>query len=844
MSVWVRNSKGRLETFETLFGSLFDTPTSSPTSSIMAEERVIPPEAPRMTMYQLLHPTQSSIPSCIMFPPNAPHVEIKQGLMAILPDFRGLENENPYVHVRAFEEVIGSFYAQNMIETAKLRFFPFSLKDKAKGWLYTLKPRSIGSWGEMTQEFYKKFFPPHKVQQVKRKISNFAQGNDETLFMAWERFKDTYNFCPTHGYDTWRLEPEDAMDYLNEIAENSNTWNGPSPLDSTNRNRSSTTTSGGSVFRLREEDNMNAKISLLTKEIEALKLKGSRGVNAVYREDPMEACQDLPRDRSYHKCMNFDTSHTTSSSSRLPLEDVLYTFIQKQGEQNQRFDTMFTRIDEEMRETKSQVARLTEALSRTERGKLPSQTQPNPNNQTAKVVNTEKFEEVKSITILRSGKEIGKDAPKANEKSKETSAEKDESGITKSNDIEKYPFPTPFPQALKLPKNLDVTNEILEHLDQVKVNLPLLHLIKQMPLYAKVIKDLCTVKRKHHVKKTAFLTKQVSAIIQHKIPPKYKDLGCPTISCTIGDYNIERALLDLGASVNLLPFSIHLQLGLGELKPTSVTLQLADRSVRKPRKVVEDVLVKVENFYYPVDFIILDIEPTLHPSANIPIILGRPFLATANALINCRNGRMKITFGSMTAELNIFNVNPQQLVDEECEYVNFIEATPQEEFNKNCFSNSFETLPVNSIVSNELKSAAKIFDYSSLLDSLQILEKDQVVVAKNPPRNKKKSLLAYPDAPKLRLNEQPPRELQCVSIEPHATTTVEVHSKECVDQEVEKAGEKTKFFERHKTKRKVFQDTRLSKKLLNSSKGVALHVARMKSARGSNYSFGGSRSGG
>uniref|UniRef100_A0A2N9HJM8 Retrotransposon gag domain-containing protein n=1 Tax=Fagus sylvatica TaxID=28930 RepID=A0A2N9HJM8_FAGSY len=614
-SVWVRNSKGRLETFETLFGSLFDTPTSSPTSSIMAEERVIPPEAPRMTMYQLLHPTQSSIPSCIMFPPNAPHVEIKQGLMAILPDFRGLENENPYVHVRAFEEVIGSFYAQNVIETAKLRFFPFSLKDKAKGWLYTVKPRSIGSWGEMTQEFYKKFFPPHKVQQVKRKISSFVQGHDETLFMAWERFKDTYNFCPTHGYDTWRLvsyfyeglqprdrqfvqvacgggflqkEPEDAMDYLDEIAENSNTWNGPSPLDSTDRNRSSTTTSGGSVFRLREEDNMNAKISLLTKEIEALKLKGSRGVNAVYREDPMEACricqeidhttsackslsqflnvpeeqvcafnQYRPNNSSYsnnynpnmrnHPYLsyksenvlnptgprNFDTSHTTSSSSRLPLEDVLYTFIQKQGEQNQRFDTIFTRIDEEMRETKSQVARLTEALSRTERGKLPSQTQPNPNNQTAKVINTDKFEEVKSITMLRSGKEIGKDAPKANEKSKETPAEKDESGTPKVKEAEPCLIPTPFPQALRLPKNLDVTTEILGHLHQVKVNLPLLHIIKQMPTYAKVIKDLCTVKRKHHLKKTAFLTEQVSAIIQHKVPPKYKDPGCPTIGTCV-----------------------------------------------------------------------------------------------------------------------------------------------------------------------------------------------------------------------------------------------------------------------------------------------------------------------
>jgi hypothetical protein len=89
---------------------------------------------------------------------------------------------------------------------------------------------------------------------------------------------------------------------------------------------------------------------------------------------------------------------------------------------------------------------------------------------------------------------------------------------------------------------------------------------------------------------------------------------------------IERALLDLRASVNLLPFSVYLQLGLGELKPTSVTLQLADRSVRKPRGVVEDVLVKVENFYYPIDFIILNIEPSLHPSANISIILSLPQL--------------------------------------------------------------------------------------------------------------------------------------------------------------------------------------------------------------------------
>uniref|UniRef100_A0A2N9FQF2 RNA-directed DNA polymerase n=1 Tax=Fagus sylvatica TaxID=28930 RepID=A0A2N9FQF2_FAGSY len=609
-----------------------------------------------------------------MFPPNAPHVEIKQGLMAILPDFRGLENENPYVHVRAFEEVIGSFYAQNVIETAKLRFFPFSLKDKAKGWLYTVKPRSIGSWGEMTQEFYKKFFPPHKVQQVKRKISSFIQGHDETLFMAWERFKDTYNFCPTHGYDTWRLEPEDAMDYLDEIAENSNTWNGPSPLDSTDRNRSGATTSG-----------------------EALKLKGSRGVNAVYREEPMEACricQELdhttsdckslpqflnvpeeqvcafnqyrPNNASYsnnynpnmrnHPYLSYKSDNVlnpppprnnfvpSSSSSRPPLEDVLGTFMQKQSEQNQRFETMFTRMDEEVRETKNHLAKFTNALSATEKGKLPSQTQPNPNNQSVKIVSKDNHEECKTITILRSGKAIG---------------EEDESGTPKVKEAEPCLIPTPFPQALRLPKNLDVTTEILEHLHQVKVNLPLLHIIKQMPAYAKVIKDLCTVKRKHHLKKTAFFTEQVSAIIQHKVPPKYKDPGCPTISCTIGEYLVERALLDLGASINLLPFTVYQQMGLGDLKPTSMTLQLADRSVRTPKGMVEDVLIKIENFYYPVDFIILDTEPTLHPDNGI--------------------GRMKITFGSMTAELNIFNVMRQQLEDDECHYVNLVDTVVLEE---------------------------------------------------------------------------------------------------------------------------------------------------------------------
>ena len=155
---------------------------------------------------------------------------------------------------------------------------------------------------------------------------------------------------------------------------------------------------------------------------------------------------------------------------------------------------------------------------------------------------------------------------------------------------------------------------------------------------------------------------------------KYKDLGSPTISINIRGICIDKALLDLGASVNLLPYLVYKQLGLGELKPTNITLSLADRSVKILKGIVEDVLVKVDKFYYPVDFVVLDTEPVAEGINQVPIILGRPFLATSNAIINCRNGFMQLTFCNMTLELNIFHLSnkhhstkdEEQKLDEVC----------------------------------------------------------------------------------------------------------------------------------------------------------------------------------
>ena len=134
-------------------------------------------------------------------------------------------------------------------------------------------------------------------------------------------------------------------------------------------------------------------------------------------------------------------------------------------------------------------------------------------------------------------------------------------------------------------------------------------MIKQVPTYAKFLKDLCTLKRGLNVDKKTFLIEQVSAIIQCKTPVKYKDPSCPTISVNIEGTCVEKALLDLGASVNLLPYSVYKQLGLGELKPASITLSLANRSIKIPKGTVEDVLIQVDTFYYPVDFVVLDTEP-------------------------------------------------------------------------------------------------------------------------------------------------------------------------------------------------------------------------------------------
>ncbi|XP_062080137.1 uncharacterized protein LOC133784885 [Humulus lupulus] len=176
-------------------------------------------------------------------------------------------------------------------------------------------------------------------------------------------------------------------------------------------------------------------------------------------------------------------------------------------------------------------------------------------------------------------------------------------------------------------------------------------------------------KRKMEDYETVALTEECSAILQRKLPQKLRDPGSFTIPCTIGNFECKHALCDLGANINLMPLSVFKRLGLGEAKPTTVTLQLADRSLAHPRGIIEDVLVKVDKFIFPADFIVLDMEE----DANVPIILGRPFLATGQALIDVQKGELKLRVEGDEVVFSVFKEMTYLMASDSCYSVDVID---------------------------------------------------------------------------------------------------------------------------------------------------------------------------
>ena len=197
------------------------------------------------------------------------------------------------------------------MELLKLKAFPLTLKDKAKIWLNSLRPRTIRNWAELQAKFLKKFFSAHKTNNLKRQIYTFAAQDNEKFYQCWERYMETLSACPHHGFDTWMLvnhfydgmspamkqlletmcggdflrkNPDEAMDFLNYVAETSKAWDEPNPREA-DRMRPSANPRGG-IYSLAEDVELKAKLSILARRVEELEGKRLHEVQALTEVPP------------------------------------------------------------------------------------------------------------------------------------------------------------------------------------------------------------------------------------------------------------------------------------------------------------------------------------------------------------------------------------------------------------------------------------------------------------------------------------------------------------------------------------------------------------------------------
>ncbi|XP_006576016.1 uncharacterized protein [Glycine max] len=208
----------------------------------------------------------------------------------------------------------------------------------------------------------------------------------------------------------------------------------------------------------------------------------------------------------------------------------------------------------------------------------------------------------------------------------------------------------------------------LDIFKRLEITIPFGEALQQMPLYSKFLKDLLTKKGKYINNETIVVEGNCSAVIQ-KLPPKFKDPGSVTIPCSIRDVSVGKALIDLGASINLMSLSMCRRIRNLKIDPTRMTLQLANRSITRLFVVVGDVLVKVRHFTFPVDFVIMDIKE----DEEIPLILGRPFMLATKCVVKMGNGNLELSVNDQKVTFNLFEVVKHPSANKPCFKVEAVE---------------------------------------------------------------------------------------------------------------------------------------------------------------------------
>ncbi|CAN6573219.1 unnamed protein product [Malus baccata var. baccata] len=596
----------------------------------------------------------NAAPLCIQYPRAAPdktaEFELKSSLLHHIPKDHGLSMEEPNKHLKEIEVVCSSMTPINVDGSIlKMKAFPFSLIDKAKDWLYELAPGTVTSWESMKRAFLEKFFPTSRVILLRKRISGIQQEEGESFPAYYERFKSLVASCPHHQIKEELLlqyfyegllpierqmldasaggalvdkTPTAAKTLISNRALNAQQYEGVGQRSNPRQHQVN------EVSAITELQNQMANLTtLLSQVVEGPKVQNMVACGVCSMQGHLtDKCPQLIENGGWETLNAVGlATNTNRGMIRFPILTIpVGVIIQISNGKNPNKANNKTDLgnnpqgmqsrDKRMDELEKQVGQIAEFMGQfREQGKLPSSTVVNPKGG---------FETAKAIT-LRSGKEVGteptpsKFTPEEDEKFQIEEEEQakatarieqslphppnasNPSAIGKKGSIpinsNVIPPDVPFPSRFLQAKNEEEEKDVLEMFRKVHVNIPLLDAIKQIPKYAKFFKKLCTTRKRIREKEVVHVSENVSALLQRKLPPKCKDPGSFTIPCVIGNTRFDHAMLDLGASINVMSYSVYASMNLGKLKNDGVIIQLADRSNAYPKGVLEDVLVQVDH---------------------------------------------------------------------------------------------------------------------------------------------------------------------------------------------------------------------------------------------------------